>query len=40
MKIIIAVAAWIMMPLAVLVIGFDVAKAYAEDFILNKAKND
>lgn len=40
MKIIIAVAAWIMMPLALLAVGFEVAKVYAEDFILNKVKND
>lgn len=38
MKIIIAIAAWIMMPLALMVIGFEVAKAYAEDVLFTKSK--
>ena len=37
-KIIIAIIAWSMMPLAFLVVGFEVAKAYAEDLILNNVE--
>ena len=30
-KLIMIIAAWVMMPLAILVMGYEVAKAYIED---------